>query len=45
MTTRVIDLKELAKKDVDASAVSIKSGVAARIRLAEGRKTGIKPPD
>ena len=38
MTTRVIDLKKLDKKDVDASVASIESGVATRVRIASGHK-------
>ncbi len=43
MTTPSIDLKKLEPKEIHASALSIKSGVAMRIRFAEGPKRGMKP--
>ncbi len=38
MTSRIIDLKNLDKKAVDASTVSIKSDSTPRVRIASGVK-------
>ena len=43
MSTLVIDLKKLDRKEIDASAASIETVVATRVRLAEGKKRGMKP--